>query len=253
MALLAQAAWLPVVHTLHRDVEVPMNTQLVHESFALHLELQVVEALGGAHSTSLCISTAATICRRPFRLYFPFPLRRAFTCTAMSKSIQSTTETGPVIIDGNATAATIRSELTARIAALSDKRGRAPGLAVVLVGSRTDSATYVRMKKKACAEVGIVDFGRDLPTDTTQEDVINTVRELNADPRVDGILVQLPLPSHINETAVLDAISHEKDADGLHPLNVGMLVLKGRTPSAISCTPWVRAPASTIAYALSCV
>jgi hypothetical protein len=70
--------------------------------------------------------------------------------------------------------------------------------------------------------------------------VIATVQELNADPAVDGILVQLPLPAHIDETAVLDAISQEKDADGLHPLNVGCLVLKGRTPAAISCTPWVR-------------
>lgn len=148
---------------------------------------------------------------------------------------------GPTIIDGNATAATIRGELKARIDALVAVHGRRPGLAVLLVGARTDSATYVRMKRKACAEVGILDLGRDLPADAEEAAVIAAVRELNADPAVDGILVQLPLPKHINETAVLDAISHEKDADGLHPLNTGCLVLKGRTPAAYPCTPWVRA------------
>ena len=146
----------------------------------------------------------------------------------------------PIIIDGNATAATIRKELSERVATLTAARGRAPGLAVVLVGSRTDSATYVRMKKKACAEVGIADFGRDLPADATQAEVLAAVAELNADDRVDGILVQLPLPAHMEEAVVLDAISHAKDADGLHPLNMGCLVLKGRTPAAVPCTPWVR-------------
>ena len=156
------------------------------------------------------------------------------------KMSETSTIGGPVIIDGNATAATIRTELKARIEALVIEKGRQPGLAVVLVGNRTDSATYVRMKRKACAEVGILDLGRDLPADASEAEVIATVRELNADPTVDGILVQLPLPSHINETAVLDAISQEKDADGLHPFNMGCLVQKGRTPAAYPCTPWVR-------------
>ena len=115
-----------------------------------------------------------------------------------------------------------------------------PGLAVVIVGERKDSQTYVRMKRKACAEVGIDDLGRDLPADASEAEVLAAVRELNADPRVDGILVQLPLPAHINEAAVLDAISQGKDADGLHPFNMGCLVQKGRTPAAYPCTPWVR-------------
>lgn len=144
---------------------------------------------------------------------------------------------GPIIIDGKATAETIQGELRARIAALTAKHGRAPGLAVILVGSRTDSATYVRMKKKACADVGIRDFGIDLPGDATQEAIVRAVHECNANPEVDGILVQLPLPAHIDENAVLDEISHAKDADGLHPLNMGCLALKGRTPSAVACTP----------------
>jgi 5,10-methylene-tetrahydrofolate dehydrogenase/methenyl tetrahydrofolate cyclohydrolase len=83
------------------------------------------------------------------------------------------------------------------------------------------------MKKKACAEVGITDIGRDLPADATQEAVIAVVKELNADPAVDGILVQLPLPAHIDERAVLECIDLEKDADGLHPLNAGYLALRG--------------------------
>jgi 5,10-methylene-tetrahydrofolate dehydrogenase/methenyl tetrahydrofolate cyclohydrolase/diadenosine tetraphosphate (Ap4A) HIT family hydrolase len=145
--------------------------------------------------------------------------------------------TGVTIIDGKATADTIREELKVRVDRLSTSAGRAPGLAVVLVGSRPDSATYVRMKKKACAEAGIVDFGRDLPGDASEEDILRVVRELNADPRVDGILVQLPLPSGIKEETILDAISFEKDADGLHPLNAGFLALKGREPLSTACTP----------------
>lgn len=145
--------------------------------------------------------------------------------------------TGVTIIDGKATADTIREELKLRVDRLSASAGRAPGLAVVLVGARPDSATYVRMKKKACAEAGIADFGRDLPGDATEADILATVRELNADPRVDGILVQLPLPAGIKEETILDAISFEKDADGLHPLNAGFLALKGREPLSTACTP----------------
>jgi len=143
----------------------------------------------------------------------------------------------PVIIDGKRTAETIHGELKSRIGALTAGGGRAPGLAVVLVGARTDSATYVRMKKKACSDVGIREFGRDLPAEATTEEIVAVVRELNANPEVDGILVQLPLPGHVDENSVLDAISHEKDVDGIHPLNVGFLACKGRNPLAVACTP----------------
>lgn len=98
-----------------------------------------------------------------------------------------------------------------------------PGLAVILVGDRTDSATYVRMKKKACEEVGVASFGFDYPTDVTQEEIVRKVQELNADPNVHGILVQLPLPAHIHEDTVLRTVSVEKDVDGLHPLNIARL------------------------------
>ena len=141
------------------------------------------------------------------------------------------------LIDGKATADLIRVELGVRVAILTVSMGRAPGLAVVLVGSRADSATYVRNKKLACAAAGILDFGVDLSETATQEEVLAAVVALNNDDRVDGVLVQLPLPSHIDEKAVLRAISVGKDADGLHPLNMGALALKGHTPSSVACTP----------------
>ena len=112
-----------------------------------------------------------------------------------------------------------------------------PGLAAVLVGERKDSQTYVRMKKKACAEVGIKSIGVDLPADVSQEELINVVRDLNASPEVDGILVQLPLPDHIDEEAVLAEIDITKDVDGFHPINIGRLSMKGRHPLFVPCTP----------------
>ena len=114
---------------------------------------------------------------------------------------------------------------------------QAPGLAVVLVGSRKDSETYVRSKKKACDEVGFGSYGVDLPEDASQEEVLKAVADYNANEDINGILVQLPLPSHIDETAVLDAIDVAKDVDGFHPQNIGRLAMRGREPGAISCTP----------------
>ena len=141
------------------------------------------------------------------------------------------------ILDGKALADVIRAELKERVSASVAAGRRAPCLGVVLVGCRPDSATYVRSKKAACAQAGIVDKGIELPAEATQADVLAAVAGLNADPDVDGILVQLPLPPHIDERAVLEAIGLAKDADGLHPLNVGALALKGHTPMAVACTP----------------
>jgi methylenetetrahydrofolate dehydrogenase (NADP+) / methenyltetrahydrofolate cyclohydrolase len=117
-------------------------------------------------------------------------------------------------------------------------RDRVPGLATVLVGDNTASATYVRMKQKACAEAGIRSIGRELPADASQEEVERLVAGLNADPNVNGILVQLPLPRHLDEEAVLNSISLEKDVDGFHPMNIGRLAMKGRDPLFIPCTPY---------------
>jgi 5,10-methylene-tetrahydrofolate dehydrogenase/methenyl tetrahydrofolate cyclohydrolase len=114
---------------------------------------------------------------------------------------------------------------------------QAPGLAVVIVGERKDSQTYVRMKKKACAEVGIESFGLDMPATATQDEVLAAVQAFNANPDVHGILVQLPLPKHIDEQIILGAVSVDKDVDGFHPLNIGQLCMKGREPLFVPCTP----------------
>ncbi|KAK3407398.1 bifunctional protein FolD 2 [Eucalyptus grandis] len=141
------------------------------------------------------------------------------------------------IIDGKAIAQTIRSEIASEVSHLSQKYGKVPGLAVVIVGTRKDSQSYVSMKRKACAEVGITSFDVDLPEQVSEADLIDKVHELNANPDVHGILVQLPLPKHINEEKVLGAISIEKDVDGFHPLNIGKLAMKGREPLFLPCTP----------------
>ena len=141
------------------------------------------------------------------------------------------------IIDGKAIAAQIRDEIRADVARMQQIHGKVPGLAAVLVGDRKDSQTYVRMKKKACAEVGIASFGYDLPADIDQEALRRLVEELNANPDVHGILVQLPLPAHIDEETILGAISIEKDVDGFHPLNIGRLSMKRREPLFVPCTP----------------
>ena len=141
------------------------------------------------------------------------------------------------LIDGKAIAATIREEIRNEVEAIKAKHGKVPGLATVLVGGRKDSQTYVRMKKKACAEVGIASFGCDLPEDTSQEELLKVVRDLNANPDVDGILVQLPLPDHIDDEEILGAVSLEKDVDGFHPLNIGRLSMKRRDPLFVPCTP----------------
>jgi 5,10-methylene-tetrahydrofolate dehydrogenase/methenyl tetrahydrofolate cyclohydrolase len=141
------------------------------------------------------------------------------------------------IIDGKAIAATIRGEVKAEVEAMQAHYGKVPGLATVLVGERRDSQSYVRMKKKACAEVGITSFGHDLPADISQQELLQIVRDLNANPDVHGILVQLPLPDHIDEEEILSAVSLEKDVDGFHPINIGRLSMKRREPLFVPCTP----------------
>jgi 5,10-methylene-tetrahydrofolate dehydrogenase/methenyl tetrahydrofolate cyclohydrolase len=141
------------------------------------------------------------------------------------------------IIDGKVIADTIRGEIKAEVDAMKARYGKVPGLAAVLVGERVDSQTYVRSKKKACAEVGMTSFGHDLPADISQAELLQVVRDLNANPEVHGILVQLPLPDHVDDEEVLGAISIEKDVDGFHPLNIGRLSMKRREPLFVPCTP----------------
>ncbi len=141
------------------------------------------------------------------------------------------------IIDGKAIADEIRAEITKGVDELVASGGPRPGLATVLVGENPASQTYVRMKRKACAELGIESFGYELAADASQEQVEKLVGELNADSKVHGILVQLPLPAGLDEEAILRAISIEKDVDGFHPINIGRLAQKGRDPLFVPCTP----------------
>ncbi len=138
------------------------------------------------------------------------------------------------IIDGNKIASDIRKDLKIQIEALA-KKGIVPGLAVVLVGENPASQVYVRRKKVACAELGIASFSHELPASCTEKRLLNLIAKLNADPRVDGILVQLPLPKQINEQKVLLAIDPAKDVDGFHPVNVGKM-LSGEK-AYLPCTP----------------
>jgi methylenetetrahydrofolate dehydrogenase (NADP+)/methenyltetrahydrofolate cyclohydrolase len=138
------------------------------------------------------------------------------------------------ILDGKAAAAEIRSALKERVARLAE-RGIVPGLGTVLVGDDPGSRAYVNGKHRDCAEVGIASIRRDLPADATQEQVEEVVDELNADPACTGYIVQLPLPAGLNAQPVLERIDPAKDADGLHPMNLGRLVLGERGP--LPCTP----------------
>lgn len=139
------------------------------------------------------------------------------------------------ILDGKTLAKATQATLAAKIQTLAPKAGRAPGLAVIMVGDNPASAAYVRNKERACDRVGIASFGQHLPADATQEHLQGLIAELNADDRVDGILLQLPVPQHLNDVALLNAIDPDKDADGLHPVNLGRL-LRGE-PGLRSCTP----------------
>ncbi|HOZ37350.1 MAG TPA: bifunctional methylenetetrahydrofolate dehydrogenase/methenyltetrahydrofolate cyclohydrolase FolD [Anaerolineaceae bacterium] len=141
------------------------------------------------------------------------------------------------IIDGKQIGQEIRDEVKAAVEDRLKKGLPAPGLATVLVGENPASQVYVRSKQKACAEAGINSFGHNLPENASQDEVEALVRELNADPAVNGILVQLPLPRHLDEEKVLSAIDLNKDVDGFHPINIGRLAQKGREPVFVPCTP----------------
>ncbi|MBM3270521.1 MAG: bifunctional methylenetetrahydrofolate dehydrogenase/methenyltetrahydrofolate cyclohydrolase FolD [Candidatus Sericytochromatia bacterium] len=144
--------------------------------------------------------------------------------------------TGARLLDGKALAAEVRATLKDEIAAATAGGRRPPGLAVVLVGNDPASAVYVRNKRKACQEVGILAADHDLPEDTSQADLLALIERLNDDPAIDGILVQLPLPGHVDSARVLNLIRPDKDADGFHPVNAGKLFL-GETDGMAPCTP----------------
>ena len=139
------------------------------------------------------------------------------------------------IINGKEVSATVKAEVAEETARLRDEKGLKVGLAVVIVGNNSASRVYVNNKKKACEEVGFQSFEYALDENTTQEQLLDLVNVLNRDDRVNGILVQLPLPSHIDETAVINAISPAKDVDAFHPMNVGHIMIGNY--SFLPCTP----------------
>jgi methylenetetrahydrofolate dehydrogenase (NADP+)/methenyltetrahydrofolate cyclohydrolase len=141
------------------------------------------------------------------------------------------------IIDGKAIAEEVREAVAAEVAALAAAGYPPPGLAAVLVGDNPASEVYVGMKQRMCKKLGMESFSYTLPADASQEEVEKLVRELNENPLVNGILVQLPLPKHLDEESVLRTISVEKDIDGFHPINIGRLAQKGREPLFVPCTP----------------
>jgi methylenetetrahydrofolate dehydrogenase (NADP+) / methenyltetrahydrofolate cyclohydrolase len=146
------------------------------------------------------------------------------------------------IIDGKLIAATIREEIRLAVLDRTSNHQPVPGLAVILVGCRRDSQTYVNMKKKACKEAGIVSTGYDFNDTVTEQELLQTIQELNHSPDVHGILIQLPLPGHLNQDRILRAVDPAKDVDGLHPVNTAALQIYSDgnamdAPFSIPCTP----------------
>jgi methylenetetrahydrofolate dehydrogenase (NADP+) / methenyltetrahydrofolate cyclohydrolase len=142
---------------------------------------------------------------------------------------------GATVIDGKAVAAKVRQSVGVKAQEFAQRHGRRPGLAVVQVGDDHASSIYVRNKRKSCADTGIESFAHDLPASTAENELLALIHALNLDPRVDGILVQLPLPKGLDSNRVIDAIDPAKDVDGLHPVNTGLLAQK--RPRLRPCTP----------------
>ena len=138
-------------------------------------------------------------------------------------------------IDGKVAAQAIRDKIAALVPEFARRTGRAPGLATVLVGEDPASAVYVRSKNRATAEVGMISFAHNLPDTTSEDELLQLITELNADERVDGTLVQLPLPPQIDSTRVIETIEPSKDVDGFHPINAGRLA--SGLPALVPCTP----------------
>jgi methylenetetrahydrofolate dehydrogenase (NADP+) / methenyltetrahydrofolate cyclohydrolase len=139
------------------------------------------------------------------------------------------------ILDGKQLAQRLQAQLAETIQTLQPQVGRPPGLAVIMIGDHPASAAYVRNKERACTQMGMASFGHQLSASVTQTEVLQLIETLNLDPRVDGILVQLPVPAHLDAEALLYAIAPDKDVDGLHPMNLGHLVRS--EPGLRSCTP----------------
>jgi methylenetetrahydrofolate dehydrogenase (NADP+) / methenyltetrahydrofolate cyclohydrolase len=161
----------------------------------------------------------------------------SFCCSnALTNSFKSQ-HMPATIIDGGYIAERMRADIAAEAARFTSQYALAPGLGVVMVGDNPASQQYVRMKRRACEKAGIASFAQELPQTATQAEVEAAVRAFNDDPRIHGILVQLPLPPQIDEEVILRLVSLDKDVDGFHPLNIGALAMKGREPLFTPATP----------------
>lgn len=139
------------------------------------------------------------------------------------------------IIDGKLVSTVLKEEIATEVASFKEKFGKAPGLAVIMVGNNPASAVYVRNKHKACAAVGMVSYEYNMPEETTEEELLEKIKELNESSEVNGILVQLPLPKHISEERIINSISSEKDVDAFHPMNTGRIFIGNY--DFLPCTP----------------
>lgn len=156
--------------------------------------------------------------------------------TSAAEATLPRTPGGAILLDGKAVAARTRAAVAVRAAEFAQRHGRRPGLAVVQVGEDPASSVYVRNKRKSSLEAGIESFAHDLPASTPEGEILELVRALNRDDRVDGILIQLPLPKGVNADRVMDAVDPAKDVDGFHPVNTGLLAQK--RPRLRPCTPY---------------
>lgn len=156
--------------------------------------------------------------------------------TAACPSTASTTSSNAILLDGRAVSAAWQDELAAEVARIRAAAGRPPGIGIVLVGERPDSQLYVARKTEACERVGMYSDVRHLPSSVSQRDLRSTVQKLCSDPLIDGILVQLPLPRHIDEEDIIESFDPAKDVDGFHPLNVGRTLMRGRSARFVPCT-----------------
>ncbi|XP_009370849.1 bifunctional protein FolD 1, mitochondrial [Pyrus x bretschneideri] len=157
--------------------------------------------------------------------------------SGFSSPLSFSNEQQAAVIDGKSMADEIRSRIGSEVRRMKKSIGMVPGLAVIVVGHRRDSQTYVRNKVMACEEVGIKSMVTQLPEECTKDQLLGALSCFDVDPSVHGILVQLPLPQHLDEGRVLDVLSPEKDVDGFHPINMGNLAMRGREPLFIPCTP----------------
>ncbi|KAG6426184.1 hypothetical protein SASPL_110402 [Salvia splendens] len=196
-------------------------------------------------SAAAIFGTTATSDRCSRRV-FVTTVRRSPAFLRTSRAIKTyaalVTESSAKVIDGKATSNEITKEIAAEISKMKESSGVVPGLAVILVGENKDSATYVRTKKKGCESVGIKSYEVKLAEDSSEQEVLKHISCFNDDPAVNGILVQLPLPSHMNIQNIFNAVSIEKDVDGFNPLNIGLLCMRDRDgepiePLFVPCTP----------------